>query len=508
MKKSYKYLSILLLLLLALTGCSSKTGSDGSVLTVASDAEPVTFDIQDTNDSATTRVARQIFEPLIRQDEDLNLVPGLAVSWEAIDDTTYEFKLKEGVKFHNGEDFTAEDVAYTLKRAKESKQIAHIVGAIDPAKIVVVDEYTIQIGTEVPFGPLLTHLAHPATAILNEKAVTEAGDDLGTTPVGTGPYKLESWNTGSDLTVVKFEDYHGAEAKTDKIVFKIISEPSVRLIELELGNVDIAYAIAPADISKVEENADLVMVRDLDLSTSYVGFNVQSDTPLKEVKVRQAINYAIDVESVLDAVYLGVGKPAQGPLNAQAFGANPDLDRYNYDPEKAQALLDEAGYADGFAINLYVGDNNPQRIQIAQILKEELSKFKIDVNIKQLEWGAYLDATAEGEHDMYILGWTTVTTDGDYGLYPLFHSKQHGAPGNRSFYSNDKVDELLTDARYNSDQAVREANYKEAQVYINEEAPWLFLQDGENLTGISKRVKGFRHHPTATHFLSQVSLED
>lgn len=509
MKKTFKLLSLILLSALLITGCSSgDAGSGGSTLTVASDSEPVTFDIQATNDSATTRVARQIFEPLIKQNEDLELVPNLALSWEAVDDTTYEFKLKEGVTFHNGEPFTAADVEWTIRRAMESASIGHIVGALDGDKLKVVDDYTIQIGTTVPFGPLLTHLAHPATAMLNEKAVTEAGEDVGTTPVGTGPYKLDTWNAGSDLTLSRYEDYHGDAGKSDKIVFRLIAENSVRLIELETGGVDIAYAIAPADISKVEENDDLVMVRDLDLSTSYVGFNMLSDTPLKEKLVRQAINYAIDVESLLDAVYLGVGKPAVAPLNAQAFGANLDLPQYTYDVAKAKELLAEAGYADGFAVNLYVGDNNPQRLQIAQVLKEELKGLNIDVNVKQLEWGAYLDATANGEHDIYILGWTTVTTDGDYGLYPLFHSGQFGAAGNRSYYANDKVDKLLEDARTSSDQALREQYYKEAQVYINDEAPWLFLQDGENLTGISKNVKGFRHHPTATHFLSGVSVEE
>lgn len=505
MKKTAKLLSILVVALLALTACSS---SKNDALTIAADTDPVTFDIQDTNDTATTRVAKNIFETLIRQDEELNLVPALAKSWEAVDDTTYEFKLKEGVKWHNGDDFTANDVAYTLTRAKDSGYIAHIVSAISLDKLEVVDEYTIRIGSDEPFGPFLTHLAHPATAIMNEKAVEAAGDDVGTQPVGTGAFKLDSWNVGSDLTLVRNDDYHGEKAASEKIVFKFIGDATVREAALENGEVDIAYAIAPADIKKVEDHPDLTMVRDLDLSTSYVGFNVQSETPVKDKAVRQAINYAINVESILDAVYLGAGKPAAGPLNAQAFGANPNLDKYDYDVEKAKTMLADAGYADGFAVNLYVGDNNPQRIQIAQVVKEELSKLNIDVQIKQMEWGAYLDATAKGEHDMFILGWTTVTTDGDYGLFPLFHSSEFGEAGNRSFYKNDKVDALLSAARFSTDQDARLKDYQEAQIYINDDAPWIFLQDGENLTGISNKVKGFKHHPTATHYLDRVSVGD
>ena len=504
MKKTAKLLSVLIVALLALTACSSDA-KDG--VYVAADTDPVTFDIQNTNDTATTRVAKNIFETLIRQDEDLNLIPSLAESWEAVDETTYEFKLKQGVKWHDGSDFTAKDVAFSLTRAKGSGYIGHIVSSISLDKLEVVDNYTIRIGSEEPFGPFLTHLAHPATAIMSEKAVEAAGEDLGTTAVGTGPFKLGSWNVGSDLTLERNDDYHGDKAKSPKIVFKFIGDATVREAALENGEVDIAYNIAPADIAKVEAHADLTLVRDLDLSTSYVGFNLLSDTPIKEKAVRQAINYAIDIDTILEAVYLGVGKPAQGPLNAQAFGANPNLDTYDYDVDKAKALLAEAGYADGFSVNLFVGDNNPQRIQIAQVVKEELSKININVEIKQLEWGAFLAATAEGEHDMFILGWSTVTTDGDYGLFPLFHSSQFGEAGNRSFYKNEKVDALLTAARYSTNQDARLKDYQEAQVYINEDAPWIFLQDGENITGISNKVKGFKHHPTATHYLDKVYVE-
>lgn len=509
MKKQFKLL-ITLLITVLLVACSS--GSGGSVkdtLIVASNAEAVTFDIQATNDTATTRVARQIYEPLIQQNEDLELVPGLATEWTQLDDTTYEFKLREGVTFHNGEPFTADDVAWTLHRAIGSSYIGHIVGALDPAKIVVVDDHTIQIGTKVPFGPFLTHLAHPATAILNEKAVTDGGDDYGTKPVGTGPFKLTSWVTGSEITLEAYDGYWGTAPASKKIVFKTIKEDSTRLIAVQTGEIDIAFDVAPTDLDQVKEDSNLTLVRDLNLATSYVGFNVAKDTPLKDKLVRQAINYAIDVEGILTSVYHGVGAPAVGPLNALAFGANKSLDPYGYDLNKAKDLLTQAGYPDGgFGISLFVGDNNAQRIAIAEIIKESLATLGIDVTIRQLEWGAYLDATATGDHDMYILGWTTVTTDADYGLYALFHSSQHGAPGNRSFYTNARVDELLDLGRTETDQSVREGYYHEAQEIINDEVPWVFVQDGENLTAIRNSVKGFKHHPTSTFFLSGVSVEE
>ena len=508
--KYRKKLSIIMIAAFALflTACSSGSiqGAKDSLI-IASSADAVTFDIQNTNDQATTRIARQIYETLIKQNEKLELEPGLAESWTAIDDTTYEFKLRKDVKFHNGEAFTAKDVAYTMNRAAASEQIGHIVGAVDPAKVKIVDDHTIQIGTKEPFGPFLTHLAHPATAIMNEKAVTEGGQDYGTQPVGTGPYKFTNWTAGSEVNVERFADYWGEKGLAETITFKVIKENSVRLIALENGEIDIAFDVAPSDIAKVEENKDLALYRDLNLSTGYVGFNTQSKTPVNDVRVRQAINYAIDVDAIVKTVYQGVGKAAQGPLNPLVFGANSELEPYNYDVDKAKALLAEAGYADGgFTLKLLVGDNNAERIKIAEVVKEELSKLGITVEINQLEWGAYLDATGKGEGDMYILGWTTVTTDADYGLYPLFHTSQFGKAGNRAFYSNPKVDQLLDDGKTTIDPAAREALYKEAQVIIRDEAPWIFVQDGENVTATRKNVQGFKHHPTGSYFLSQVKV--
>lgn len=510
--KKMKLLTIALVSLLVLTACGSK-GSDGGdggfkdTLTLASGADAITFDIQATNTQSTTRIARQIYETLIFQGDDLKLSPGLAESWEAVDDTTYEFKLKKDVKFHNGEPFTAKDVAYTLNRASESKDIGHIVGAIDPGKIKIVDDYTIQIGTTAPYGPFLTHLAHPATGIMNEKAVTEGGEDYGIKPVGTGPYKLDNWITGSEITIKAFDDYHGEKPATPTIVFKVILEEDTRLIALENGEIDIALDISPNDVAKVEGNDDLKLYRDQNLSTAYIGFNVASKTPISDPKVRQAISHAVDVDSIIKTIYQGVGTKAVGPVNSLVFGYNDKLKPYDYDMDKAKELLAEAGYADGFTFKFYVGNNNSQRISTAEVIKESLSKLNITVEISQLEWGAFLEASANGESDMFALGWTTVTTDADYGLYPLFHSDQFGAAGNRSFYKNDRVDELLTGAKTETDPEKRKAMYFEAQEIITTDAPWIFIQSGEDVIGASVKVDGFNNNPASSYYLNSVTVK-
>lgn len=486
-------------------------GDDGGseTLVVVNGADPVTLDIQDTNDQATTRVAKQIYDTLIIQDNDLELTPGLATEWEEVEENLYEFKLRDDVTFHNGEPFTASDVEYTLRRAVESPQIGHIVGSIDPDTIEVVDDYTIRVGTSDTFGPFLTHLSHPAMGILSEKAVEEAGDDYGTTvAVGTGPYEFVEWVTGTQVVAERFEDYWGEEPKVDRIEFMTVADPSVRLIELESENAHIAYDISPSDIAAVDDNPDLELINTPNLGAEYLGFNLQNDTPLQEVEVRQAIAHAIDVESIVDTVYMGVGEQMAGPINELVFGYNDDLEPYTYDVELAKDLLEEAGYSDGgFSLELLVGDNSQERIQVSQVIAEALSEIGISVEVSQMEWGAYLDATANGEGDMHLLGWTTVTTDADYGLYPLFHSSSFGAPGNRMFYENERVDELLDLGRYTTDQDERVEYYEEAQEIIAEEAPWVFLQTRENVSGVSNRVSGFEHHPTGSYFLKDVTID-
>lgn len=480
-----------------------ETAKDTLIVGMGADAK--SLDPHATNDQPSSRVSKQIYETLINQNEKMELEPGLAESWDQVDELTFEFKIKQGVKFHNGEELTADDVKFTLLRALESTHIGHIVGAIDGEKIEVVDPYTIRISTKEPFAPLLAHLAHTATGILNEKAVTEGGEDYGQKPVGTGPFKFANWVTGDKIELDRNDEYHGEKAKVAHVVFRNISDNTTRTIELESGGVDIAYDVQPTDVTRVEENGDLTLLRDMNLSTTYIGFNANK-APFDNVKVRQAINYALDMKTIVDVVYAGVGAPSKGPLGPNVWASNQELDEYGFDIEKAKSLMAEAGYADGFKTTIWTNDNQ-QRMDIAEIVQNQLKEIGIEAEVKVIEWGAYLDGTANGEHDMFILGWVTVTGDPDYGLYALFHSSQHGAAGNRTFYSNARVDELLDTARGTADPAAREAAYKEAQEIIRDEAPWIFTWTGEDLTGTRSNVKGFTQHPAGHHKLAGVYFE-
>lgn len=517
MKKNSKLFSVLALVLslgLFTTGCGNSgtdkdpgtdSGPKKDILIVGQGADAKSLDPHASNDQPSSRVIKQINDTLIYQNEEMELLPSLAESWKQLDELTYEFKLKKGVKFHNGEELKASDVKFTLLRALESPNVGHIVGAIDPTKIEISDDYTIKISTKEPFAPLLAHLAHPSSSILNEKAVTEAGDDYGQNPVGTGAFKFVKWTTGDKIELTRFDEYHGEAPKYKDLTFRAIVEGTNRTIELETGAIDIAYDVLPTDMSRVEGNSELTLNKKENLSTNYIGFNV-AKKPFDNVKVRQAINHALDKESIIKNVLVGSGKVPKGPLAPIVWGAAEGLPSYDFNIEKAKQLLADAGYPDGFKTTLWTNDNTI-RINIATIVQNQLKQIGIEVDTQVVEWGAYLDGTAKGEHDMFILGWTTVTGDADYGLYPLFHSSQFGDAGNRTFYKNDRVDELLVKGRASADPAERKAAYDEVQKLVNDEAPWVFLYNAQYLDGTRANVKGFIQHPAGHHLLSTVYFE-
>lgn len=501
------------LLVATLAGCGKgKPADDGGdkgaakdTLVVAQGADAKSLDPHGSNDAPSSRVIKQIFENLVYQDANLEIKPYLAESWERVDDLTYRFKLKKGVKFHNGEELKASDVKFSIERAMSQPSSSHIVSAIDPAKIEVEDDYTIKIGTKEPFAPLLSHLAHPSASILNEKATTEAGKDFGQKPVGTGAFKFVNWATGSKIELTRFDEYHGQAPKYKNLTFRAITEGTNRTIELETGGVDIAYDILPQDAQKIKDNKNLVLNERVNLSTNYLGFNTKK-APFDNVKVRQAINYALDLESIVEAVLQGYGSVPTSSIAPDVWGFNKDLKGYKQDIDKAKQLMAEAGYADGFSATLWTNESQI-RIDIATIVQNQLKQIGIEVKQEVIEWGAYLENTAAGQHDMYILGWTAVTGDADYGLYANFHSSQHGDAGNRVFYTNARVDELLDKAKATIDENERAKMYYEVQQIVNDEAPWVPVYHALYLDGTRANVKGFVQHPAGHHLLTEVYFE-
>ena len=510
MFKNKKILSLVITILtlsLVLSACGGSKGitrkNPADTLVVAQGADAKSLDPHATNDQPSSRVMKQIYNTLVASTVDMEIVPALAESWESIDELTWEFKLASGVKFHNGEEFKASDVKFTYDRMLASPSVSHILGPVKEIKVV--DDYTVQIITSEPFAPLLSHLTHTASSILNEKAVTASGEDYGQQPVGTGPFAFDTWQSGDRITLKAFEDYFQGAAAVKTVVFRNVPEGTNRTVGLETGEVDIAYDIEPIDKNLVIDNAGLELIEGPSLSSQYLGFNTQK-APFDNVKVRQAINYAVDVQEIIDVVLEKAGEVAKSPLMELIFGSNEDIQGYSYDVEKAKELMKEAGFENGFKTSIWTNDS-PVRVRIAEIVQAQLKEIGIEANIEVVEWGAFLDRTSAGEHDMFILGWTTVTGDADYGLYALYHSSQHGDAGNRFFYTNPEVDKLLDIGKTEVDTDKRLAAYKEAQEIIVADAPQLFLYFSTQNVGENKAIKGFQLHPAGHHSLYNVTIE-
>lgn len=473
-------------------------GGGELVLAVLSDA--ATLDPHTATDVPTAAVLTNVVEGLVQKDKDGNLVPNLAKSWEAIDDTTWEFKLQEGVKFHDGEDFNAEVVKKNFERILDPAVAAPRAFLFEViSNIEVVDEYTVRMETEYPFAPLIAHLNHPVGVMISPKLIEAdyagikdgkiPGAVVAEGPIGTGFFKFDSWIPGTEIVLVKNESYWGEPASLDKVTFKVIPESGTRVAELETGYAHLIEPVQPNEVAGIDESGKAKVDVTNGSSLSYVGFNVEKE-PFNHVEVRQAISMLVNKEEILDGIYDGFGIAAVGPLAPGVFGYNEAMKPLSYDPEKAIELLEKAGYGDGFKTTIWTNDN-PQRMDTAVLLQQELKQANIDVEIEVLEWGAYLEKTANGEHDMFILGLSNPVGDADYFLTQLFHSSNKGSSGNRAFYENAEIDKLLDDARQEIDEGKRLALYDKVQEMLIEEAPMVYIHHQAYLTGVSDKIQGY-----------------
>ncbi len=461
-------------------------------LVVGLTANPVSLDPFKTTDSPAGRVNYAIHETLVLRDAENNIVPGLAESWEIVDDVTYNFKIRQGVKFHNGEELTAEDVKFSFDQQNGNPHAESVTGTVDFENSKVLDTYTFQLKMKEPFGPILQHLAHQVTSIVNKKAYTEAGENYSDHPVGTGPYMFVEWKPDDYVKLNVFEDYWGKKGQIKEVLIRIIPESATRSIEVESGGIDIAVQVSPSEVSRLESNPKVKVYFQESFTTNFVAMNT-TRAPFDNVKVRQAINYAIDKEAILKVVYQGIGSVGSAPISPTVWGYNPNLPPFTYNPEKAKELLAEAGYPDGFPM-VITTDENQVRRDVAEMVQAQLSQVGIQIEIATLERGAYIGKVIAGELDMFVLGWSTFG-DPDYALYASFHSTMHGASGNMSFYSNPEVDKLLEAGRRSVDEASRLEAYTKAQEIIWDESPCVFIQHYVEVTAYSADLQGFAVTP-------------
>lgn len=514
-------------IILFLFGCASEPdessgaeggskGQKGGDLVVATVSDVVTLDPAGANDVPSFDVQYNIFEKLVKHDENMELQPGLATSWEAIDDTTWEFKLQEGVKFHDGTDFNAEAVKANIERLLDpdvAAPTAYLLEMIN--EVVVVDDYTVQFKTEYPFAGLPAHLAHNASGMVSPEtieadyAAMKEGEAPGTVvnekPIGTGYFKFEEWQPGQYVRLVKNEEYWDGTAKLDSVTFKVVPEDLTRIAELNTGDSHVTNPLSASDVEQIESTDGLSFIQQGSVSLDYLGFNTQKE-PFDDKRVRRAISMAIDKKQIIDGITNGYAKEAVGPLAPNVFGSHENLEGIDYNPEEAKKLLAEAGYPDGFATTIWTNDTR-ERMDSATNIQAQLEQIGIDVEIEVFEWGTYVEEIGKGEHDMFILGWSNSTADADVGLNPLFHSENMGASGNQTFTDNEELDSLLDEARKTADESERIELYNQAQELLVEEAPMVYLMHKDFLLGVSDRVKNLSMTPTKMLQLKDVYME-
>jgi ABC-type transport system substrate-binding protein len=475
---------------------------DGQVLTIATGT-----DIENTNPHIVTAspsfsVLDHIYETLFTMSAEGELEPLLAESITATSDNTYVLEVKQGISFTDGTPFNAEAVKANLEWILNTDNAAPyrflLVVAGQPPELEVLDEYTLQITTSIPFAPLPAHLSHGALAIVSPAALEQGAEFLATNAVGTGPYVLSSWDRAEQVVLERNPDYWGDAPAIQTLVFRVVPEAGARIVEIEAGTVDVAVRVPPADIPRMEANPNINVEITPGLRTIYIFFNV-TQPPFDDVRVRQAVNYAVDKQAIAESLFEGAARVSDAPFAPAIFGY-AQQQPYARDVDRARELLAEAGVEPGTTVVLYhPTERYPQDALVADAVRAQLAEVGLDVELRTLEWTQYVPhvrrPAPENDIQFAMLGWSTPTMDADYALYALFHSAEHPPGFNGAFYSNPTVDALLEQARSTLDSGERQAAYSEAISTIWEDAPWLFLYSEVQVTAIRSNVSGFIVHP-------------
>ncbi len=534
-KKSFWSLLMLLTIALVLAACNSdgedsdnndgkddggdKTSSTPQVLVFGRGGDSVSLDPGVVTDGESFKVTQNLFETLLNfGEQDTTIKPGLAKEWTVSDDgLTYTLQLQEGVKFHDGTDFNAEAVIENVNRWKAgNKEQFYYFNSMfkaegaDVIKEVKADgDHTVIFTLSRPQAPFLKNLAMSPFGIASPTAFKKDGDKFGQNPVGTGPFKFVDWQPNQTITIEKFEDYwQEGLPKLDRVIFQVFQDNTARLNALIAGEIDLADGVNPSDGKTVEGNAALQLIERPSMNIGYLGLT-STRAPFDNKLVRQAVNYAIDKQAIVDAFFEGRAQVAANPMPPSISGYNDDIKPYPYDPEKAKELLAEAGY-DGKEIELWAmpvaRPYMPDAAKVAEVIKKNLEDVGIPAKIVTFEWATYLEKAKNGEADAFMLGWTGDNGDADNFIYTLLDKDNIGS-NNYSYYSNDEVHDLLIEAQSETDESKRIELYKQAQVIIHEDAPWVPLAHSTPLLAAKAGVKGFLPHPTGSDKLANVTIE-
>ena len=502
---------------------ADKGGSENKTLVFGRGGDSTSLDPSRVTEGETFKVTVNLFETLLNfGEQDTTVQPGLAKEYDTSEDgLTYTFQLEEGVKFHDGTDFNAEAVVKNFERWANGDSDTFpyynsMFGGFKDDEDHVIEsvkadgESTVIITLKRPQAPFLKNLAMSMFAISSPEAFEKGDDEYERNPVGTGPFKFVEWKPNETITIEKNEEYwQEGLPKLDRIIFQAIPDNSARLNALLSGEIDLADGINPADGVKIEDNDTLQLFERPSMNVGYLGLTVTRE-PFDKKEVRQAMNYAIDKQSIVDSFFEGRAEVAKNAMPSSISGYNDDVEDYAYDPEKAKELLKEAGLEDGFEMELWAmpvpRPYMPDGTKVAEAIQSNLADVGIKAKIVSYEWATYLDKASKGEADAFMLGWTGDNGDADNFLYVLLDEDNIGS-NNYTYFKNDETHKLFLEAQTEVDEDKRIELYKQAQEILHEEAPWVPLAHSIPLLGGAKELTGFVPHPTGSDLLSNVEFK-
>jgi dipeptide transport system substrate-binding protein len=463
------------------------------------------------------------------------VVPGLAERWEISDDgRTYTFHLRRGVKWHATRafkptrDLTADDVVFSIERQwKEDHPFFKVTSAnhtyfndMAMPKLIKslekVDDHTVRFTLNQPEAPFLADLAMPFAAIQSKEyadAMLKAGtpEKIDQDPVGTGPFTLLQYQKDAIIRYRANPDYWAGKAKIDDLVYAITPDASVRWAKLQRGECHVMPYPNPADLEAIRKDANVQVLEQPGLNVGYLAYNT-GKKPFDDLRVRKAVNHAINKQAIIDAVYLSTGVPATNPIPPSMWSYNAAVKDDAYDPETAKKLLAEAGLSGGASIDLWAmpvqRPYNPNARRIAELMQADLAKVGIKAEIKSFEWGEYRKRLQAGEHQSGMFGWTGDNGDPDNFLHTLLGcaAAQPGG-GNVAKWCNREFEDLVSKAKTVSDQAERTRLYEEAQVIFKREAPWFTIAHAVQLKPVRKEVVDFKLSPFGRHVFYGVDMK-
>ncbi|MBT5871957.1 MAG: glutathione ABC transporter substrate-binding protein [Candidatus Latescibacteria bacterium] len=484
--------------------------NDGDTLVFAIHNEPDRLDPPNQTDNTTEDVVRHIYNNLVEFDEDLNHIPGLATSWRVSEDgLTWTFELREGVSFHDGTPFNAEAVKYTLDRMMDTENPTRRTSLYEPfiERVEVVDEYTVAMISEKPFGPMLGHMAHAAGAIISPTAHQKFGKDFGRNPVGTGAYRFVSWTAGDRVVLERNETYWGKRPAIRRIEFMTVPETSSRMIMLENREAHVALNIEPNDVETLKAHPEVEVSNRPANGWYYIGMNNQK-APYSDIRFRQALNHAVDKEMLVSVLLKGYGRVSDSLLAPANWGYEP-IFSYAYDPEKARALLKEVDIPEGFRVKLWCPSGRYTAVvPVCEAIAGYLKDVGLDVDFQTFEWATYIDMISdpleETERELFYIAHAPSTGDADWGIRPMYYSEewpQPGKPGNnRYFYASEKADALIEKGMVTADQEVRKQVYADLQGTLVEDAPVIMLYEIYQIIAYSRGLKDLSISPLGLVF--------